>query len=171
MLLNCGVGEDSWESLGLQGDPNRYFSKEDIQKPKKTCKNAQHQKLLEKCKSNLDSILKSRDITLSTKVCLVKAMVFPVVMYGCESWTVEKAECRRIDDFELWCWRTWTVARQASLSFTVSLSLCKLMFIVPVMLSNHLSLCHPLLFLPSIFPNIRVFSNELAKVLELQLQD
>ena len=55
--------------------------------------------------TNLDSILKSRDITLSTKVCLVKAMVFPVVMYGCESWTVKKAECRRIDAFELWCCR------------------------------------------------------------------
>ena len=55
--------------------------------------------------TNLDSILKSRDITLSTKVCLVKAMVFPVVMYGCESWTVKKAEHRRIDAFELWCWR------------------------------------------------------------------
>ena len=55
--------------------------------------------------TNLYSILKSRDITLPTKVCLVKAMVFPVVMYGCESWTVKKAECRRIDAFELWCWR------------------------------------------------------------------
>ena len=55
--------------------------------------------------TNLDSILKSRDITLPTKVCLVKAMVFPVVMYGCESWTVKKAECLRIDAFELWCWR------------------------------------------------------------------
>ena len=55
--------------------------------------------------TNLDSILKSRDITLSTKVHLVKAMVFPVVMYGCESWTVKKAECRRIDAVELWCWR------------------------------------------------------------------
>ena len=55
--------------------------------------------------TNLDSILKSRDITLSTKVRLVKAMVFPVVMYGCESWTVKKAERRRIDAFELWCWR------------------------------------------------------------------
>ena len=54
---------------------------------------------------NLDSIFKSRDITLPTKVHLVKAMVFPVVMYGCESWTVKKAECRRIDAFELWCWR------------------------------------------------------------------
>ena len=58
-----------------------------------------------KVMTNLDSILKSRDITLPTKVRLVKAMVFPVVMYGCESWTVKKAECRRIDAFELWCWR------------------------------------------------------------------
>ena len=55
--------------------------------------------------TNLDSVLKSRDITLLTKVRLVKAMVFPVVMYGCESWTIKKAECRRIDAFELWCWR------------------------------------------------------------------
>ena len=55
--------------------------------------------------TNLDSILKSRDITLTTKVCLVKAMVFPVVMYGCENWTVKKAECQRIDAFELWCCR------------------------------------------------------------------
>ena len=55
--------------------------------------------------TNLDRILKSRDITLPTKVCLVKAMVFPVVMYGCESWTIKKAECQRIDAFELWCWR------------------------------------------------------------------
>ena len=58
-----------------------------------------------KVMTNLDSILKSRDITLPTKVRLVKAMVFPVVMYGCESWIVKKAECRKIDDFELWCWR------------------------------------------------------------------
>ena len=55
--------------------------------------------------TNLDSIFKSRDIALPTKVRLVKAMVFPVVMYGCESWTVKEAECRRIDAFELWCWR------------------------------------------------------------------
>ena len=66
--------------------------------------------------TNLDSILKSRDITLPTKVCLVKATVFPVVMYGCESWTVKKTECRRIDAFELWCWRRllrvpWTARR------------------------------------------------------------
>ena len=55
--------------------------------------------------TNLESTLKSRDITLPTKVHLVKAMVFPMVMYGCESWTIKKAECRRIDAFELWCWR------------------------------------------------------------------
>ena len=55
--------------------------------------------------TNLDSILKSRDITLPTNVCLVKVMAFPVVMYGCESWTIKKAECGRIDAFELWCWR------------------------------------------------------------------
>ena len=55
--------------------------------------------------TNLDGILKSRDITLLTKVCLVKAMVCPVVMYGCESWTVKKVECQRIDAFQLWCWR------------------------------------------------------------------
>ena len=66
--------------------------------------------------TNLDSILKSRDITLTTKVHLVKAMVFPVVMYGCESWTVKKAECRRMDAFKLWCWRRllrvpWTARR------------------------------------------------------------
>ena len=66
--------------------------------------------------TNLDSILKSRVITLSTKVHLVKAMVFPVVMYGCESWTINKAECRRIDAFELWYWRRllrvpWTARR------------------------------------------------------------
>ena len=66
--------------------------------------------------TNLGSISKSRDITLPTKVRLVKAMVFPVVMYGCESWTVKKAECRRIDAFELWCWRRllrvpWTARR------------------------------------------------------------
>ena len=69
-----------------------------------------------KVMTNLDSILKSRDITLPTKVCLVKAMVFPVVIYGCESWTLKKAENRRIDAFELWCWRRllrvpWTERR------------------------------------------------------------
>ena len=58
-----------------------------------------------KVMTKLDSILKSRDITMSTKVSLVKSMVFPVVMYGCESWTIKKAECQRIDAFELWCWK------------------------------------------------------------------
>ena len=58
-----------------------------------------------KAMTNLDSMLKSRDVTLPTKICLVKTMVFPVVMYGCEIWTVKKAECRRIDAFELWSWR------------------------------------------------------------------
>ena len=69
-----------------------------------------------KVMTNIDSIFKSRDITLPTKFCLVKAMVFPVVMYGCEIWTVKKAECQRIDAFELWCWRRffrvpWTARR------------------------------------------------------------
>ena len=69
-----------------------------------------------KIMTNLDSILKSKDITLPTKVCLVKAMVFPVVMYGCEIWTVKRAECQRIDAFELWCWKRllrvpWTARR------------------------------------------------------------
>ena len=75
-----------------------------------------HVLLERKAMTNLDSILKSRDITFPTKVRLVKAMVFPVVMYGCESWTIKKAECRRIDTFELWCWRRllrvpWTVRK------------------------------------------------------------
>ena len=75
-----------------------------------------HFLLRRKVMTNLDSILKSRDITLPTKVCLVKAMVFPVVMYGCERWTVKKAEHRKIDAFELWCWKRllrvrWTARR------------------------------------------------------------
>ena len=75
-----------------------------------------HSLLGRKAMTNLDSILKSRDITLPTKVHLVKAMVFPVVTYGCESWTMKKAECRRNDAFELWCWRRllrvpWTARR------------------------------------------------------------
>ena len=75
-----------------------------------------HLLLQRKVMTNLDSILKSRDITLATKVRLVKATVYPVVLYGCESWTVKKAECQRIDAFELWCWRRllrvlWTARR------------------------------------------------------------
>ena len=73
-----------------------------------------------KTMTNLDSILKSKDITLLTKVCIIKAMVFPVVMYRCESWTIKKTECRRIDAFELWCWRRllrkpWTARRSKQL--------------------------------------------------------
>ena len=80
-----------------------------------------------KVMTNLDSILKSRYITLPTKVCLVKAMVFPVVMYECKSWTVKKAECRRIDASELWCWRrllrvSWT-ARRSNQSILKEISL------------------------------------------------
>ena len=79
-----------------------------------------------KSMTNIDSILKSRDITLSTKVHLVKAMVFPVVIYGCESWTIKKAECRKIDVFDLWCWRRllrvpWT-ARRSNLSILKEIS-------------------------------------------------
>ena len=85
-----------------------------------------HLLLERKVMTNLDSILKNRDITLLTKVCLVKAMVFPVAMYGCESWTIKKAECRRIDAFELWCWRRfsrvpWT-ARRSSQSILKEIS-------------------------------------------------
>ena len=75
-----------------------------------------HLLLGRKVMTNLDSILKSRDITLSTKVCLIKATIFPMVMYGCESWTIKRVECRRTDAFELWCWRRllrvpWTARR------------------------------------------------------------
>src|SRR5574340_48962 len=85
-----------------------------------------HLLLGRKLMTNLDSIFKSRDITLPTKVCLVKAMVFPVVMYGCESWTVKKAERQRIDAFELWCWRSllrvpW-IARRSSQSILKEIS-------------------------------------------------
>ena len=93
------------------------------------CSHEIKRRLLLGCKvmTNLDSILKSRDIILPTKVCLVKAMVFPVVMYGCESWTIKKAECQRIDAFELWCLRRllrvpWTV-RRSNQSFLKGISL------------------------------------------------
>ena len=96
--------------------------------------------------TNLDSILKSRDITLSTKVCLVKAMVFPVVVYGCESWTIKKAEHQRIEAFELWCWRRllrvpWT-ARRSNQSFLKKISpgcsLEGLMLKLKIQYSGHL---------------------------------
>ena len=88
--------------------------------PWKKKKNKRRLLLGRKVMTNLDSILKSRDITLSTKVYLVKAMVFPVVMYGCEIWTIKKAECERMDAFELWCWRRllrvpWTARRSNQL--------------------------------------------------------
>ena len=96
--------------------------------------------------TNPESILKSRDITLSTKVHLVKAMVFPVVMYGCESWTRKKAECRRIDAFELWCWRRvlkvpW-IARESNQStlkeFSSGYSLVGLMLKLKLQYFGHL---------------------------------
>ena len=95
--------------------------------------------------TNLDSIFKSRDITLPTKVYLVKAMVFPVVMYGCESWTVKKVECRRIDAFELWCWRRllrvpWTVRRsnQSILKISPGISLEGMMLKLKLQYFGHL---------------------------------
>ena len=98
-----------------------------------------------KLMTNLDSIFKSRDITLSTKVCLVKALVFPVVMYGCESWTVKKAECRRIDAFELWCWRRllrvpWTARRsnQFILKISPGISLEGMMLKLKLQYFDHL---------------------------------
>ena len=98
----CWQSDDSAFRYTLQGDCNHEI---------KRCL-----LLGGKVMTNLDSILKTRDITLPTKFCLVKAMVFPVVMYGCESWTIKKAEHRRIDAFELWCWRRllrvpWTAGR------------------------------------------------------------
>ena len=95
--------------------------------------------------TNLDSIFKSRDITLPTKVHLVKATVFPVVMYGCESWTVKKAECQRIDAFELWCWRRllrvpWTARRsnQSILKMSPGCSLEGLMLKLKLQYFGHL---------------------------------
>ena len=95
--------------------------------------------------TNLDSIFKSRDITLPTKVRLVKAMVFPVVMYGCESWTIKKAECRRIDAFELWCWRRllrvpWTARRsnQSILKISLGISLERMMLKLKLQYFGHL---------------------------------
>ena len=91
-----------------------------------------HLLLGRKVMTNLDSILKSRDITLPTKVHLVKAMVFPVVMYGCESWTVKKSEHRRIDAFELWCWRVPWTARRSNQSILKEISLgCSLEEMMP----------------------------------------
>jgi len=105
-----------------------------------------HVLLERKVMTNLDSILKSRDITLLIKVCLVKAIVFPVVMYGCASWTIKKAECQRIDAFELWCWRkllrvSWTARRynQSSLKeISPGCSLERLMLKLKLQYFGHL---------------------------------
>ena len=113
---------ENWRSIREVKQPSKVFQEEERQHKinLRTAKPEHTGKIFclllgRKVITNLDSILKSRDITLPTKVCLVKAMVFPVVMYGCESWTVKKAECRKIDAFELWCWRRllipWTVRR------------------------------------------------------------
>ena len=98
-----------------------------------------------KAMTNLDSILENRDITLPTKVHLVKVMVFPVVMYRCESWTIKKAECRRIDAFELWCWRrllrvTWTARRsnQSILKISPGCSLEGIMLKLKLQYFGHL---------------------------------
>ena len=92
---------------------------------------------------NLDSILKSRDITLSTNVCLVKVLVFPVVMYGCENWTIKKAECQRIDAFELWCWKRllrvpWTARRPILKEISPEYSLEGLMLKLKLQYCGHL---------------------------------
>ena len=92
--------------------------------------------------TNLDSIFKGRDITLSIKVCLVKAMVFPVVMYECESWTIKKTECHRIDAFELWCWRRllrvpWT-ARRSNQSILKEMKDAKRMLKLKLQYFDHL---------------------------------
>ena len=105
-----------------------------------------HLSLGRKAMTNLNSILKSRDITLPTKVRLVKAMVFPVVMYGCESWTVKKAERRRVDAFELWCWRSllrvpWTARRANQLivkEISLEYSLKGLMLVLKLQYFGHL---------------------------------
>ena len=123
-----------------------------------------HLLLGRKAMTNLGNMLKRRGITLPTKVHIVKAMVFLVVMYGYESWTVKKVEHRRIDAFELWCWRRllrvpWT-ARRSNQSITNSQSSLRFTSIESVMPSSHLILCRPLLLLPPIPPSIRDFYNE-----------
>ena len=96
-----------------------------------------------KAMTNLDSIFKSRDITLPTKVYVIKAMVFPVVMYGCESWTIKKAECQRVDVFQLWCWRRllrvrWTARRSILKEISPECSLEGLMLKLKLQYFGHL---------------------------------
>ena len=118
-IIACGP-ITSWQIDGETGNSDRLYLGGSKITADGDCKHEIKRRLLlgRKVMTNLDSILKSRDIkkkcrdiTLPTKVHLVKAMVFPVVMYGCESWTVKKSECRKIDAFELWCWRSWTVKK------------------------------------------------------------
>ena len=109
MTLTIPVLQDDWRSsMGREMEWKSRTGWEETQGNKGKVHFVTFKRCLlfeRKVTTNLDSILKSRDITLPTKVRLIKAMVFPVVMYGCESWTMKKAECRRIDAFELWCWR------------------------------------------------------------------
>ena len=114
--------------------------------------------------TNLKSIFNSRDVSLWIKVCLFKAMVSPVVMYGCESWTIKKVVSQSVQllsRVRLFV-TSWIATQQTSLSITNSQSSLKLMSIESVMPSSHLILCRPLLLLPPIPPSIRVFSNESA---------
>ena len=116
--MSCGP-ITSWQIVGETVETVRDFILGGFKIPAEgDCRHQMKRCLLLgiKVMTNLDSILKSRDIMLPTKVHLFKAMVFPVVMYGCESWTTKKAECQRIDAFELWCWRSllrvpWTARR------------------------------------------------------------
>ena len=119
MLLSCDVGEDSWWHHQLNGrvwlsSGSWWWTGKPVMLQSMGSQRVGHNWVTE---LNWDSILKSRDIILPTKVRTVKAMVFPVVMYGCESWTTKKAERQRIDAFELWCWRLvrvpWTVRRSS----------------------------------------------------------
>ena len=106
--FDCVDHNTLWKSLKDMGIPD-HLMVTTAMKLKDSCSFGR------KAMTNLDSVLKSRDITLPTKVCLVKAMVFPVVIYGCESWIIKKAECQRIDAFELWCWRRLLVLEKSPL--------------------------------------------------------
>ena len=117
----------SWQTDGETMETLYSWSPKSLQMVTSSHEIKRHLLLGRKAMTNLDSIFKSRDITLPTKVWLVKAMVFPVVMYGCKSWTIKKAEHRRIDAFELWCWRNhlrvpWT-ARRSNQSILKEISL------------------------------------------------
>ena len=114
--------DNKWENSGKSD--RLYFGRLQKITANGDCSHEIKRRLLlgRKVMTNLDNILKSRDITLPTKVYLVKAMVFPVVVYGCESWTVKKAERRRIDAFELWCWRVPWTARRSNQSILKEIS-------------------------------------------------